>query len=185
MKHKTTPTKGALVVATSGLWQYSVATIGDQAIYKGGIEALWYRREKGKLTVHIGEITGYQSEDSTSITEWLKGCSTPISLNRRSSFNGTTFRPRAVYEDAEPLEALHAALIEGRTDLPDGYQGWWKPSAVTPPSGFGHTPRTDDPTVALCGTGSLMVGVKATTDSGVSAPDCPVCETTAKALQDA
>ena len=185
MKHTTTPTQTGLVVKTTGLWQYSVATIGNKTIYKGGIEALWYRRQKGQLTVHIGEITGYQSEDSATITEWLQDCSTPISLNRRASFNGAVFRPSAVYEDAEPLTTLHTALNNGRTDLPGGYQGWWTPEAITPPSGFGHTSRIDDPTVALCGTGNLMVGMQATTSSDTRAPDCPVCETTAKALQDA
>lgn len=182
MKHNTNPTQGALIVKTTGLWQYPTTTAYGDTLYKGGVEALWYRKEKGKLTIYLGEATCHQGQKASSVTEWLEGCTAPVNLRRRYSFNGTTFRPRRVYEEATPLEALYTALSEGRTDLSDGYQGWWKPRAINPPSGFGHTPRTDDPTVALCGTGNLMVGVQAATDSGAPAPDCPVCEAE-KALQ--
>lgn len=186
MKYKEKPTQGALAVATASLWQYPSTTARGATYYKGGAEVMWYRREAGRLTVYIGEATCYQPQEASSVTEWLEGCAAPVDLRRRYSYNGSAFRPRSIYEEAAPLRELHASLSEGRLDLPDGWQGWWKPRHVEPPGGFGHYSQRGDAGFALCGANPLMTSIHVGED-GTPVPRkvCPVCVSRHAALQDA
>lgn len=171
MKRTDRPTRKSMAVKAQLSYQIQTRLAGGGSVWKTVATVLWVRERDGVRTVLLGELIGHQEQRATSATEWMDQYTQPMERRRSASYDGTRMWHRGAGLDSHEdiLEQAH------RGELPNGFEGWWTPVPAAPRGGYIHEPRTDDPTVALCATGPLMLISDGPTNADGSNRLCPVC----------
>lgn len=171
MKRTDRQTRRSMAVKTQLSYQIQTRLAGGGSVWKTVATVLWTRERDGIRTVYLGELIGHQEQKASSAAEWMGQYVQPMERHRSASYDGTRMWHRGAGLDSHEriLEQAHCG------ELPVGFEGWWTPGASMPPGGYGHHQRVDDPTVALCGSNPLMLGVNGPTTTDGTTRMCPVC----------
>lgn len=155
-------------------------TPAGTTIYQANMRVIWLSKPRGKLTAYLGTVRVYQLSPFTTAAEALTACVQPIDRIIESRYDGTTVKHRGCGLDKD--EALLKQLYEDRV-IPSDYVGFWVPSPIEPPGGFGHISTPHDPHLSLCE--GWLPFASSPDISATSGKTCPVCVSRHAALQDA
>jgi hypothetical protein len=106
----------------------SLDATGLNPVYRGHIDAVWFRRRKGHVIACIGHLWDFQSAEPVDAAEFLARLTDGRSGGRcHGRWSGTSYWA----DDARPdereahLKVLRPMLAD-YPHIPDGYDGWWR-----------------------------------------------------------
>lgn len=101
---------------------------GAAPVYRGTINAVWFRRIKGRPTACIGQLWDFQQGEPAGAAEFLARLTDGRSGGRcHGRWNGVGYwGDEEHYKNREAhLEILRPAL-DDYAATPAGYDGWWQ-----------------------------------------------------------
>lgn len=97
-------------------------------VYRGTLDAVWFRRHKGRTVACIGQLWDFQNSRPADAEEFLARLTDGRSGGRcHARWNGTSYwGDDEHYRDREAHLAILKPMLASYPDIPAGYDGWWR-----------------------------------------------------------
>jgi hypothetical protein len=101
---------------------------GLTPVYKGTIDAVWFRRRKGRTVACIGQLWDFQTGQPASAEEFLARLTDGRSGGRcHARWNGTGYwGDDEHYQQRDAHLAILQPMLANYPHIPAGYDGWWR-----------------------------------------------------------
>ncbi|MFH8813066.1 hypothetical protein ACH4GZ_38705 [Streptomyces hygroscopicus] len=101
---------------------------GLNPVYRGNIDAIWFRRRKGATVACIGQLWDFQTAEPTDATEFLARLTDGRSGGRcHGRWNGTSYWGEPARPDERDAHlGILRPMLANYPNVPDGYDGWWR-----------------------------------------------------------
>lgn len=100
---------------------------GLTPVYRGTINAVWFRRTKGRLTACLGQLWDFQAAQPADATEFLARLTDGRTGGRcHARWNGIGYwGDDEHYKERDAHLAILQPMLDTYGSAPDGYDGWW------------------------------------------------------------
>jgi hypothetical protein len=101
---------------------------GLTPVYRGTIDAVWYRRRKGGLIACMGQLWDFQSAQPVDAEQFLARLTDGRSGGRcHVRWNGTSYWADDEHRDTRDTHlAILQPMLADFPQTPAGYDGWWR-----------------------------------------------------------
>jgi hypothetical protein len=96
-------------------------------VFTGTIDAVWFRRRKGRVIACIGQLWDYQQTEPASAVEFLSRLTDGRSGGRcHGRWNGSDYWREEEWPDARDAHlAILRPMLANYPALPAPHDGWW------------------------------------------------------------
>ena len=100
---------------------------GLNLVYRGYIDAVWFRSRKGATVACIGQLWDFQAAEPADATEFLARLIDGRSGGRcHGRWDGVSYRGEPARPDERDAHlAVLRPMLANYPNVPDGYDGWW------------------------------------------------------------
>jgi hypothetical protein len=102
-------------------------TTGLTPVYRGTIDAVWFRRRKGTVIACIGQLWDYQQAEPADAHEFLARLTDGRTGGRcHARWNGRSYwGDDQHYQNRDTHLAILQPMLANYAQAPAGYDGWW------------------------------------------------------------
>lgn len=103
-------------------------TSGAAPVYRGYVNAVWFRRHKGRINACVGQLWDFQLSEPTDAEQFLARLTDGRSGGRcHGRWNGTSYWSEdGRSEEKDAHLAVLRPMLAHYASPPDGYDGWWR-----------------------------------------------------------
>lgn len=97
-------------------------------IYRGYVNAVWFRRHKGRVNACIGQLWDFQTAQPADAEQFLARLTDGRSGGRcHARWNGIGYwGDDEHYKERDAHLAVLQPMLDNYATTPDGYDGWWQ-----------------------------------------------------------
>ena len=103
-------------------------TTSAAPVYRGTLNAVWFRRHKGRLHACIGQLWDFQQGQPADAEEFLARLTDGRSGGRcHARWNGVGYWADDEHQNQRDAHlAILQPMLASYPDTPAGYDGWWR-----------------------------------------------------------